>query len=655
MLQYILKRLFAMLLTLLGITFVTFLIIQAAPGDPVAASIGGAGGGPEAAGGEGGKSRREAAIKTKKKLLGMLVEQHALLAWNAEGASAARETPAHAGVAAPAIESQGALGAFGKWAYSVTIAPSGEFAVVGSLDKRIHVVDLASSEVRYSSEEHPGEVWAVAVSPDGKVFASGDTEGEVFFHASADGRVLGKSPPTKKTIRTVAFAREGTQLLAGYDDGTIRLLATPSGETVAEFKDHNSFVGAIAVAPGGTRFYSAGADRKIREWDLASAKPVRVIGSASATVTTMDITRDGARLAAGTADRRIAVFETAATARAPVTLEGSFAEVDAVAWAPDGRTLFSGGKDEILRCWDVEGARICAATATKNGEIHGLAVSPDGRRVVVAADAWSKVPAVSQYLNWLSRIVRFDFDRSFNDDVKVIDKITEALPVTLGLNAVALAIIYLVSIPMGVAAAVRRGTFFDTSTSFVLFLLYSLPSFWLATLLIMGFSSKRNFDWFDCVGLHSANQADLSFFAWLTDFGGHLALPMIALVYGSFASLSRYVRTTMLDTISQDYVRTARAKGLSERVVIYRHALRNAMVTIVTLVASLLPAMIGGSVIIESIFSINGMGLLSFEAILTRDYPVIMATTTMSAFLTLLGVLVSDILYVVVDPRITHS
>jgi len=202
---------------------------------------------------------------------------------------------------------------------------------------------------------------------------------------------------------------------------------------------------------------------------------------------------------------------------------------------------------------------------------------------------------------------------------------------------------------------VRRGTFFDTSTSFVLFLLYSLPSFWLATLLIMGFSSKRNFDWFDCVGLHAANQSDLSFFAWLRDFGSHLVLPMIALVYGSFASLSRYVRTTMLDTISQDYVRTARAKGLSERVVIYRHALRNAMVTIVTLVASLLPAMIGGSVIIESIFSINGMGLLSFEAILTRDYPVIMATTTMSAFLTLLGVLVSDILYVVVDPRITHS
>ena len=130
---------------------------------------------------------------------------------------------------------------------------------------------------------------------------------------------------------------------------------------------------------------------------------------------------------------------------------------------------------------------------------------------------------------------------------------------------------------------------------------------------------------------------------------------MIVLTYGGFASLSRYARTSLLETIQQDYVRTARAKGLSERVVIYKHALRNSLIAIVTLVGTLLPAMIGGSVIVEYIFSIRGMGMLAFEAILQRDYPVVMAITTFSALLTLMGVLVSDVLYTVVDPRITHK
>ena len=147
----------------------------------------------------------------------------------------------------------------------------------------------------------------------------------------------------------------------------------------------------------------------------------------------------------------------------------------------------------------------------------------------------------------------------------------------------------------------------------------------------------------------------MSYWEWLLDRIKHLFLPILVMTYAGFASLSRYARTTMLETIQEDFVRTARAKGLSERVVVYKHAFRNSLITIVTLMGNLLPAMIGGSVIVEYIFNIQGMGLLGFDAILQRDYPVIMAITSFSAFLTLLGILLSDILYSVVDPRVSQE
>ena len=174
----------------------------------------------------------------------------------------------------------------------------------------------------------------------------------------------------------------------------------------------------------------------------------------------------------------------------------------------------------------------------------------------------------------------------------------------------------------------------------------------MATLLIMGLSSERAWNLLPSVGLISDRADDLSFLQWVWDGALHLVLPVTVMVYGGFASLSRYVRTSLLETIQEDYVRTARAKGLDAWGVIMKHAFRNSLVTIVTLVANLLPAMIGGAVIVEFIFSIQGMGKLGFDAILARDYPVIMAITTFSALLTLLGILVSDLLYSVVDPRV---
>jgi peptide/nickel transport system permease protein len=252
-------------------------------------------------------------------------------------------------------------------------------------------------------------------------------------------------------------------------------------------------------------------------------------------------------------------------------------------------------------------------------------------------------------------MARLDFDRSFSDDRLVMDKIKEAIPVTMGLNLLTILIIYAVSVPLGIFAAVRRGSWFDHVSSFLLFLLYSVPNFWLATLLILTFSSKTNWDILPSVGLSGDHPENLSYLSYLWDRITHLVLPISVMVYGGFASLSRYTRTSLLETIQQDYVRTARAKGLSETVVVLKHAFRNSLITIVTLIGNLLPALIGGSVIVEYIFSIDGMGRLGFDAILSRDYPVIMATTTMSAVLTLFGILLSDILYTLVDPRVSHD
>jgi peptide/nickel transport system permease protein len=330
--------------------------------------------------------------------------------------------------------------------------------------------------------------------------------------------------------------------------------------------------------------------------------------------------------------------------------------VSAVAWSPSGRSLWSGGRDDFVCRWDAAGTLTGrSASKAETGLVTGLLLSADGKEMLSASQSNQRTPLWKQYGRWAGRTARLDFDRSLVDDEKVMDKVWKALPVTLGLNLCAIFITYMIAIPWGVWAAVKRAQFFDRASSVVLFMLWSMPSFWVATLLIMGVSSKRNFDWFPSVGLHATNADQMAYVPWLRDWGAHMVLPLIVMTYGSFAGLASYMRTSMLESITQDYVRTARAKGVRERVVIFRHALRNSLVTMVTLLAGILPGMIGGSVIVEIIFSIDGMGYLGYKSILARDYPVIMAITTFSAFLTLLGVLLSDILYSVVDPRIRHE
>jgi len=264
-------------------------------------------------------------------------------------------------------------------------------------------------------------------------------------------------------------------------------------------------------------------------------------------------------------------------------------------------------------------------------------------------------PIHVQYAIWLKRVVKLDFGDSIKHHRPVIDLIAERLPVTITLNLVSIAIIYIISIPLGIFSAVKQGRFSDRVSSVILFMLWSLPSMWAGQMLIGYFCGPTFKNWFPPAGL-SSNYADaLPFFPWLADRLWHLTLPVICLSYSGLAYLTKQVRAGMLDNLRSDYIRTARAKGLDNWTVIFRHAFRNSIIPIITIMATLLPAMIGGSVIIESIFSIPGMGRLAFEAITTRDYNVVMAVATTAGFLDLVGLLLADIAYAAADPRISFE
>ncbi|MGZ6540057.1 MAG: ABC transporter permease, partial [Bacteroidia bacterium] len=216
---------------------------------------------------------------------------------------------------------------------------------------------------------------------------------------------------------------------------------------------------------------------------------------------------------------------------------------------------------------------------------------------------------------------------------------------------------YAVSIPVGVKAAAKRGSRFDKISSLTLFILYSMPSFWLATLLLMTFANPDVVHLFPASGVKPAlgYPDGASLFEKIKISFPYIILPAICYTYSSFAFLSRTMRVSMIEIISQDYIRTAHAKGLSEKIVIWKHAFRNALLPIITVFANVFPAAIGGSVIIESIFTIPGMGSETIYAIQNNDYPMIIAVLTITAFLTLVGYLISDILYAIVDPRISYK
>jgi len=264
-------------------------------------------------------------------------------------------------------------------------------------------------------------------------------------------------------------------------------------------------------------------------------------------------------------------------------------------------------------------------------------------------------PIHERYIIWLKQIITLDFGNSYKDHRPVIDKIAERLPVTLVLNFLSIFFIYIISIPLGVYSAVRQGTVTERLTTFLLFILYSIPSFWMAMILIFFLGGGEFWNVFPVYGISSQGTENYSFAGRVLDFLWHIILPVFCLTYAGLASLSRFQKGSLLEVLREDYIRTAKSKGLNERKILFKHALRNSLIPIITILSAILPALIGGSVIIETMFSIPGIGRLGFEAILSRDYPVIMAIATISAFLTLLGILISDIAYVFVDPRISFD
>jgi peptide/nickel transport system permease protein len=242
-------------------------------------------------------------------------------------------------------------------------------------------------------------------------------------------------------------------------------------------------------------------------------------------------------------------------------------------------------------------------------------------------------PVTEQYFIWLGHAIKLDFGNSYISGKPVISEIAERMPATLLLMSVSFIIILLISIPAGVISAVKKGSVFDNLFTIISFIFMSVPTFWLALILMLIFSLKLG---------------------WIPPFG-NLVLPVATMVISGLAGITRYQRASMLEVLNSDYVRTARAKGLPERVVIFKHALRNAMLPIITLLGLSLPDLFGGAFIIETIFAWPGMGRLGVSAVFSRNYPVVMGITVLTALLIVIGNLLADIGYAVADPRIKYA
>lgn len=292
----------------------------------------------------------------------------------------------------------------------------------------------------------------------------------------------------------------------------------------------------------------------------------------------------------------------------------------------------------------------------------GAGVSLEKRGVVDEAMAQWRAqygldrPVPVQYAIWLKNLFTLSFGESFKDNQAVWNKIVERVPVTVKLNMLSLILVYLIAIPLGMYSATHPNSWSDQAATLAAFILFAVPLVWAATMAIVFICGGDFYYLFPPGGLESLEYAsDWPLWRRFKDQAWHIFLPVVLMSYDGFAGLSRYMRASMLEVLGQDFIQVARAKGLKERLVIFKHALRNSLIPQVTILASILPGLLGGSVIIETIFSIPGLGQLGYESVLARDYPTLMALFTVSAMLTLIGILLSDLLLSVVDPRIAFG
>ncbi|MAW28186.1 MAG: microcin ABC transporter permease [Gammaproteobacteria bacterium] len=262
-------------------------------------------------------------------------------------------------------------------------------------------------------------------------------------------------------------------------------------------------------------------------------------------------------------------------------------------------------------------------------------------------------PVHERFLNMLYNYMTLDFGESYFQDRPVVDLVIERLPISISLGLWSMLLIYTISLPLGVRKAVKDGTRFDIWTSALLFIGYAVPGFLFAILLIILFAGGSYFDWFPLRGIVSDGWGDMSLFDQIIDYFWHLALPITALTIGGFATLTMLTKNSFLEEISKQFVLTARSKGMSERRVMYGHVFRNAMLIVIAgFPAALIGILFTGSMLIEVIFSLEGIGLLGFEAVLTRDYPIMFGTLFVFTLIGLVLQLIGDITYTLIDPRI---
>lgn len=259
-------------------------------------------------------------------------------------------------------------------------------------------------------------------------------------------------------------------------------------------------------------------------------------------------------------------------------------------------------------------------------------------------------PVHERYFIWLKNLSRLDFGESFTYQEPVIEVIKSKFPVSMQFGIASLLLTYLVCIPLGVGKAIRAGSNFDRASTLILNFTYSIPPLILGIFLIVMLAGKLNL--FPLGGLQSDDYESFTTWGKITDRLHHFVLPLICYMIGGFTELSVLMRNSMLDVVKSDYVRTARAKGLSEKVVIFKHALRNALIPIATGLGGFFGAFLAGSLIIEQMFNLDGIGLLGYQSVLSRDYNVIMGLTFISSMLLMMGRIFSDIIYVLIDPRI---
>jgi len=309
-----------------------------------------------------------------------------------------------------------------------------------------------------------------------------------------------------------------------------------------------------------------------------------------------------------------------------------------------------GGGSDFGARGQAQGASQIDASTSKYRGAQGL--DPEFIKKLEAQFGFDK-PAYERFGIMLWDFIRFDFGRSYFRDIRVIDLIKEKLPVSMSLGIWMTLLTYLISIPLGIQKAVSDGSRFDTWTSTIIIIGYAIPGFLFAILLIILFAGGSFFDWFPLRGLTSDNWAQLSWPQKIVDYFWHLTLPLISMGLSAFATMTLLTKNSFLDEIRKQYVLTARAKGCTQQQVLYGHIFRNAMLIVIAgFPGAFVHAFFSGSLLIETIFSLDGLGLLGFESVLNRDYPVVFATLYIFSLVGLLIGLISDLTYTWIDPRI---